>query len=66
MRTLITYQAPDGQTIRLTPNQAQALRRSGLWPTNHLGQGFDAVVAQFTYRRASAYSDDELHARHPR
>lgn len=63
MSTVITYQAPDGQTINLTLSQAEALRRSGTWPRNHLGQEF-SVVAQCLHRGVPTYSHGELRTLH--
>ena len=38
MKKVITYQAPNGSTIDLTPKQIAALEASGQWPRNESGE----------------------------
>lgn len=38
MNKVITYQAPNGQTIDLTPKQIATLERAGQWPRNASGE----------------------------
>ena len=38
MQQVITYQAPDGEAISITPAQATTLQAVGVRPRNHSGQ----------------------------
>lgn len=37
-RQVITWQAPNGSTINLAPQQADTLRAAGVWPRNRSGE----------------------------
>ena len=38
MKKVITYQAPNGSSINLTPRQIAALEKAGQWPRNASGE----------------------------
>jgi hypothetical protein len=40
---VITWQAPNGQTIDLTRSQERQLRRAGVWPRNSRGEEYCTV-----------------------
>lgn len=35
---VVTYQAPNGATIDISPSQAEELRKLGIWPRNSSGE----------------------------
>lgn len=43
MTQVITYQAPNGETIDLTPKQIAQLERDGEWPRNSRGEEYCTV-----------------------
>ena len=61
MKTVITYQAPSGETIHLTPTQIARLEKAGVWPRNHRGEEFCTVSVGQHYGN-STWSDEELAA----
>lgn len=43
MNRVITYQAPSGGTINLTPRQVAILKKAGNWPKDYRGQEYCSV-----------------------
>jgi len=59
MKTIITYQAPDGEKINLTPCQVARLRQEGRWLRNAHGAEF-CTVSHGRHWGWPSYSDEEL------
>lgn len=56
---VITYQAPNGETIDLSQPQVEMLERAQKWPRNSRGEEY-CSVSHGLHRGAPAYSDAQL------
>ena len=58
---VITYQAPNGETIDLSLAQVDMLERGGKWPRNSRGEEY-CSVSHGLHEETPTYSDAELRA----
>jgi hypothetical protein len=56
---VVTYQAPNGETIDLTSAQVEMLERAQKWPRNSRGEEL-CSVSHGLHRGAPTYSDAQL------
>lgn len=56
---VITYQAPNGETIDLSQPQVEMLERAQKWPRNSRGEEY-CSVSHGLHRGAPTYSDAQL------
>ncbi|MDI3258451.1 MAG: hypothetical protein QJR02_02010 [Sinobacteraceae bacterium] len=61
MSKVITYQAPNGQTIDLTRTQITMLEDAGKWPRTARGEEY-CTVSHGLHVGEPSMTDDELHA----
>jgi hypothetical protein len=59
MRKVITYQAPNGETIDLTQKEVEQLKKDGEWPKNSIGQEYCTVSHGLHSVREYNEFDDE-------
>ena len=59
MTQVITYQAPNGETLNLARSQARRFRISGEWPKNSRGEEF-CSVSHGLHTGEPTYTDNEI------
>ena len=57
---VVTWQAPDGETVNVTLQQAQAMRRASYWPRNSSGEY--CTVSRGQHRGRPTWTNAQLAA----
>ena len=63
MPKCVTYQASNGESIHISPEQKQRLRNAGIWPRNSFGEEYHTVYHGLHYvmeEDPNRLTDDDL------